>query len=55
MSDDPCELPPWYCDAWRAAQTGIGRDLRAFYDPPKDVPESMLALLARLDRRQELK
>jgi hypothetical protein len=53
MSNDPHESASWYRNAYRDAQMRIGRDLRAYYELPRDVPNCMLALVAQLDKRQE--
>ena len=55
MSNEPHESACWYRDAYRGAQMRIGQDLRAYYELPRDVPSGMLALIARLDKRQEQK
>ena len=51
-SDESNQLPYTKVAAHRAVRTTIGRELKALYEAPRDVPYEMTTLLMRLNRAE---
>jgi hypothetical protein len=47
------EPPPWMPPPYLAIQQRIGSMLREQYEPPKDLPHHLFALLIQLDKQED--
>jgi hypothetical protein len=48
-------VPDWKAPPYRDIQTKIGEELKAHYEPPKELPHRLLTLLIQMNERWEEK